>query len=310
MSISQTQQVLPITYGFNSGFNNNNYLMHDIYSVGGRVNREINSAERSLGREINNGTSSIRSDLNNDTANIISQINAQQNANYSNIRASEIESRQAIERNSDNITNNVYSASTRGLLATHNTSIQTLLAIQNTSTQALLATQSAATATQLGIYNNSNNIRTAIGNMSAQNERIAGEYRDIVYRQTDTILNNTRALQVSQLESKAALQLQSSESKAALQLQAAEYNAYLGNHITKTAADGILKTSETSARILEKLIECCCESRDRHSASQGIIIQNSINIQNAVQNVENNRLQQALAAAQQETLLVRIGRSF
>ena len=305
MSIPQTQQVLPVTYGSNTGVYNHN-LTSEIHHVGEHISRDIQNSERGVVREINNGTTSIKSDLSADTANIIAQINAQQNANASNIRASEIESRQAIERNADNITNNVLHASTQGLLATKNTSTQALLAVHNTSTQELLATQSTALATQLTIQNNSGHILNAIGTSSSQVERIAGEYRDITYNQTHTLSAHTRELQITHLEETAALALQASESKAALQLQAAEYKGYLVNHITKTAADEILKTSETNARVLEKLIECCCESLGRHSVTRDTVVQNSTNVQNSVQNGDNNRLQQALVAAQQEALLTRL----
>lgn len=81
-------------------------------------------------------------------------------------------------------------------------------------------------------------------------------------------------------------------------LQSANYKAYIENHITKTAADSILKTSESTSKLMDKIAECCCENRLMGAQTQQLIINTSNSSQTA-------QLQQALAAAQQETLLAK-----
>ena len=300
-SESQEENILPIVHNPN--------LTRETHDIGDYIKRDINSVEGSIKNDISNDMISIKSELRSDTANILTQLNAQHNANMSGINASEIESRQAIERNADNITNNIHNASTQGLLATQNASTQGLLATQNASTKGLLATQISSTDTLLAIQHSTVAIQNALGNANARAEIIAAEYRGIIYNQTEILLSETKNLQVLQCESKATLQLQISESKAALQLQAAEYKSYLENHITKTIGDIILKTFEITEKILEKIAECRCELHEHHSTTQNTIVQNTNNIKNAIQNSDNNRLQQTLVAAQQEALLARFNRT-
>ena len=121
--------------------------------------------------------------------------------------------------------------------------------------------------------------------------------RRSAYRQKDVLLQAAN--------NKASLELQASQYKSSIELQAANNKSYLENHITKTSADGILKTVETTSKIMEKIAECCCENRLAHATTQQIVIQNSNNNQNAIQQGENNRLQQALAQSQQEALIAR-----
>jgi hypothetical protein len=108
------------------------------------------------------------------------------------------------------------------------------------------------------------------------------------------------------IEHIAKTQLQAAENFGKNQLQAAEYKAYLENHITKTSADGILKTVEVGQKVLEKIGECCCENKMAHRDTQNIVIQNSNNNQNAIQQGETNRLLQALADSRQDALIARL----
>jgi hypothetical protein len=270
---------------------------------------------------VNRGNDAIKQDINQSQRDAVALINSQSVADQSQTRASQIETRQAVERNADYLNNNINNSSTQGLLANQNASTQGLLANQLASTQGLLATQTTATATQLAVQNTSADQKNAIGVVSAQSERIAGETRGILYNQTQTILTDNKVIQLQQLESKASIQLQASDNKSLLGLQASEnraqlglqaseykassdlqasmYKAYLENHITKTASDGILKSVELNAKLMEKIAECCCESKMGFGVTQQLIVQTAQNSQSA-------GLQQALHTAQNEALVARI----
>jgi hypothetical protein len=322
--MAQSQPVIPVTMQYD----NNNGLNHGFHNIE---------------REVHRTSDHIKHDINKTGDNVIAQLDRQANADQAQTRSSQIETRQAVERNADYLNNTINDTATRGLLATQNTSTQGLLATQNTSTQGLLATQNTATATQLAVQNTTSDLNKLVQNNASQNERIAGETRSILYNQMQILLTENKSMQLQEAQTKAAIQLQTaqlksdmerhaanyrssielqasnnkgsielqaSNNKASLELQASQYKAYLENHITKTSADGILKTVETSAKILEKIAECCCENKLAHANSQQIIIQNSLsnqnNILNNLQSNNTNQLQQALNAANQEALLARI----
>ncbi len=331
--MSQAQPILPVTmpYGDNAGYGNKYYgefrhldnglrhLEHDIHRSSNDIRRDVQhgaesvdkdvlqSAE-SIRRDVQHGTEVLRSDLSQDTASIVASVNAQAVADAAAIRASVIETRQAIERNADYVNGNIYNTSTQGLLATQNTATATQLGIQNTSTATQLGVSQSAAATQLGIQQTAadtqshisdtkSGLHDALSLASSQAERIAGESRAIAYNQTQLILTDNKEIAIAQ-----------ARDLGHIQLQAADYKAYLQNHITATAAEGVLKTVESTAKIMEKLAECCCENKMSHSATQNIVIQNANNNQQAFQQGENNRLQQALAAAQQDALVARLGK--
>ena len=102
------------------------------------------------------------------------------------------------------------------------------------------------------------------------------------YRQKEILLQNEKNTR--------DIMLQACHNKASLELQACENKAHLENQINITSANGILKTVESTALILNKLCECCCENKMMHNDSQKIIIQNSNQNQNLLLQNEINRL--------------------
>jgi hypothetical protein len=282
----------------------------------GRNDHGFNNVER----EIFRATDSVKRDVNNNSANVIASVNAQANADQAQTRQSQVEIRQSIERNADYINNNVQRASTDGLMATQNTSTATQLGVQNTST-----------ATQLGIQTNSNIIQNSIAAGLAQAERIAGESRGLMYTHNQHVSSEHKSMQLQELhsraevklqasdnkgsielqasdnkglivlqasENKASIELQAANNKAFLEMQAANHKAFLENLITKTAAEGLLKTVESTSKLMDKIAECCCESKLGFATTQQLIVQSGSNSQVA-------SLQQALANANQEALLAR-----
>jgi hypothetical protein len=285
--------------------------------------------------DVQSGTSFIRSDLNADTANVIATLNAQANADQAQTRASQIETRQSVERNADKTSTDANrNADKASLDANRNsdytnasvaaTSTAGLLATQNTSTQGLLATQQSSVATALAVQNTSSDLKTQITDtrrdisgilqsnfaaLGVQSEKNAALVSQQVLTQAQAVLlgqkdsevnasNNRAALALQASENKYNLSLQASDNSKDIQLQAANYKGFLENHITKTAADSILKTSESTSKLMDKIAECCCENRLMGAQTQQLIISTS----NANQ---TSQLQSALASAQQETLLAK-----
>lgn len=292
-------------------------IQHATDHVRGDINRTADHTQD----DVKNGTAFIRSDV----SDVLAAVNSHASFNQGLSHASSIEARQAVERNADKasldsnrnadyINSNISSTSTAGLLAT-----------QAASVQGLLATQQSSVATALGIQNTSSDLKTQIldtrrdisgilqSNFAAlgvQSEKNAAEVVQQVLTQAQSVLlgqkdaevnasNNRAALALQASENKYNLSLQASENSKDIQLQNANYKAYLENHITKTAADGILKTSETGCKIMEKLAECCCENKIAIAATQQLIISTS----NAAQTAQ---LQSALQSAQNDALLAKI----
>ena len=320
--MSQSQPVIPVTmqYGGNNGHHALHHELHnierDIHRTGDHIQREVNDAER----------------------NTIATINALANADQAQTRSSQIESRQAIERNADHLRSESQRNTDSTLVDINrnadftNTSINrnadyTNAAIQNTSTQGLLATQDTATRTQ-----------TAIGVSSSQAERIAGETRNILNSQIQLMLMESKTNAI-QLESSLGLigskilaqggstQLQAANTKAeiqllaqqnfqatqlaqakdtaVLQLQAAQYNKsaelQASTYFGKLEVAGLKNTAD----ILQKLCECCCESKSNFAATQAIVVQSGANNSANVQQGQINSLTQQLAQAQQDALFAR-----
>lgn len=332
--MSQSQPVIPVTMQYGGGHALGHELHHierDVHRTGDHIQREINNAER----------------------NTIATINALANADQAQTRSSQIESRQAIERNADQLasegnrnadfTNAGVNRNSDFTNASVNRNADyTNAAIQSTSTQGLLATENTSTATQLGVQNTSSAIQSSIAASNSQAERIAGETRNILNTQIQLMLldSKTNALQLASslslstgkiLAQGSATQLQASDytkdiqllaqqnfqatqlaqakDTASLQLQAAQYNK--SAELQAATYFGKLEVSAltNTAKIMEKLCECCCETKQNFAATQAIIMQNGTNNQASIQQGQMNQLTQALAAAQQEALVARITNS-
>ena len=331
--MSQSQPVIPVTmqYGGNNGHHALHHELHnierDIHRTGDHIQREVNDAER----------------------NTIATINALANADQAQTRSSQIESRQAIERNADHLRSESQRNTDSTLVDINrnadftNTSINrnadyTNAAIQNTSTQGLLATQDTATRTQ-----------TAIGVSSSQAERIAGETRNILNSQIQLMLmesktnaiqlesslgligskilaqggstqlqaantkaeiqllaqQNFQATQLAQAKDTAVLQLQAAQYNKSAELQASQYNKsaelQASTYFGKLEVAGLKNTAD----ILQKLCECCCESKSNFAATQAIVVQSGANNSANVQQGQINSLTQQLAQAQQDALFAR-----
>ncbi len=335
-TIGQYQPVIPLTlsYGANnySGYGYDGYDRHDRYDGygghgghgghGGRyrysgiredlwhgfnkIKGNIHGSSNSLHNSIRLGTSVLRSDLHNNTAFITSRIISQANANALAINSSEIETRQSLQRQSNYTNNNInresfnnrlatYQAASANQLAIQQTAFANQLAIQQTAMANQLAMQQSAFFTRRRIEKSGRQLSKSINRMTVRANEIASENRMIAYNQTRLILQGNKQIKISQ-----------GRDLGAIQLQAANYKGYLQNHITKTAADGVLKTVQTTSEIMKKIIECCCANNMGHGTTQNIIIQNTNSNQQSFQQGENNRLQQALSNAQQNALLSKI----
>lgn len=299
--MSQAQPVIPVTmqYGDSSRHHNEyNHIEREVYRTGDSVRNEVSRSKDQIRDDVRDSTAAIRTDLSNDTATIVANLVAQANADQSQTRSSQIETRQAVERNSDFVNNNLNRTNTASLLATQNTSTATQLAVQNTSAD--LKTGLASIYTQLSAVASVNQTATVIGQSNLQ---------QTILTQAQAILLGQKDREVKSSDQHGAALLQASEFSKEGLLQAANYKAYLENHITKTAAEGILKTTETTAKIMEKLMECCCENKMAHVATQNVVMQNGNNNQVSIQQGQFNQLQQQLLTSQQDALISRLASS-
>jgi hypothetical protein len=315
--MSQSQPVIPVTMQYGESSSRLGHELHhierEVYRTGDSVRNEVSRSKDQIRDDVRDGTSVLRSDLANDTASIVANLVAQANADQAQTRSSQIEARQAVERNADKILADSNRNSDYVNNAIQQTSVATALAVQNTSSDTksqILDTRRDITAILTANF-------AAIGvqaekNAALTNQIVLTQAQAVLLGQKDAEVNasNNRALLALQAaDYKAASSLQASEYTKDIQLQASTYKAYLENHITKTSSDGLLKTAETTAKIMEKLAECCCENKMAHASTQNIVMQNGNNNQAAIQQGQVNQLTQALAAAQNEALMAKIANS-
>lgn len=362
--MSQSQPVIPVTMqyggGYGGGYGGQGQYHHleneihrsadhtqaDIQRGAYQTQGDIQGSKDYLGTQAAQNTNWVRSDVSDSkdkitddvkdgTATILANLMAQANADQSQTRASQIETRQAVERNADKgsfdanrnadyINGNVKDASIAGLLAT-----------QNSSVQGLLQTQQVGIATALAVQNTSSDLKTQVldtrrditgilaANFAAlgvQNEKNAALTNQVVLTQAQSILLGQKDSEVNAANNRAAIQLQSADYKSASSLQASENTkdiqllAQQNFQATQLqaasfSAAGLLKTAESTAAIMAKLAECCCETRMGFASTQTIVMQNGTNNQSAIQQGQMNQLTQALAASQNEALMARITNS-
>jgi hypothetical protein len=328
--MSQSQPVIPVTmqYG-NDG--NSSYLHNGIHNIEREMHRGsehlVSDQTRStqfLNAEIQRGVASLTADVSRTSAQVLADLNSGANADQAQTRSSQIETRQAVERNADKVSfdgnRNSDKASSD---ANRNADKASLDAnrnadyingnVQATSTAGLLATQNTASDLKSVVTDVRRDLSaTLAANFAAlgvQSEKNAALISSTVLTQSQAVLLGQKDREVKAAEQFGSVRLQAAEYKGSSDLQASQYKAYLENHITKTAADGLLKTAETTAKIMEKLAECCCENRLAHASTQNVVMQNGTNNQASIQQGQMNQLTQALAAAQQEALVARITNS-
>jgi hypothetical protein len=299
------------------------------------VRGDISDSKDKITADVKDGTAVLRSDLANDTATIVANLVAQANADQAQTRASQIESRQATERNadkiladsnrnSDYINGNVKDASVSGLLAT-----------QTSAVAGVLATQQSAVATALAVQNTSSDLKTVVTDsrrditgilqanfaaLGVQSEKNAALVSQQVLTQAQAVLlgqkdsevnasNNRALLALQAADYKAASSLQSSENTKDIQLLAQQNFQATQLQAANFSSLGLLKTAESTAAIMAKLADCCCETRMGFASTQNIVMQNGTNNQAAIQQGQMNQLTQALATAQNEALMARITNS-
>jgi hypothetical protein len=352
--MSQSQPVIPVTMqyggGYGGGYGGNHHELHhierEVHRSGDQIKRDVNESKDYLGTQATQNTNWVRGDISDSkdkitddvkdgTANVIALLNAQANADQAQTRSSQIETRQAVERNADKcssdanrnadkasldanrnadyINNNVKDAEIAGILATQQSAVATALAVQNTSS-----------AIVDHIDGGRRDITSLLGAgfaaLGVQNEKNAAFANQMVLTQAQSVLLGQKEAEVNASNNRAMLALQSADYKAASSLQASEYHkdsqllAQQNFQATQLQAANysslsLLKTTESTAAILAKLAECCCENRLAHASSQAIIMQNGNNNQAAIQQGQMNQLTQALAASQNEALMQRITNS-
>ncbi len=290
-----------------------NQAGRDTHQIVGETRRDTDAIRADVERQAHYGSNQAQRGFDH----ILTSVGATAAADQAATRSGIVESRQAVERNADQLATAVATTGTAGVLATQNTSTATQLGVQNTSTATQLGVQTAATATQ-GIIRDTA-YQTTLGTaevkgllygqtqMSLAESKVAqvAAARDFGMIQT-TQARDYGGLQTSLAKDLGEMKLQAANYHGEAERRAAEHKGYLENHITKTACDGVLKTVEVGAKILEKIAECCCENKMAHATTQGIVITNTNTVTSAVAATQVSQLQAQLQQAQQEALLARL----
>lgn len=244
--------------------------------------------------------------INRESAATVASITRQTESQFNMAHANQVETRQAVERTADQTSNHVLrgidhlgeqtarEASQLSTQASAN-SIAGLLATQNTATATQLGVQNTATATQLGVQNTASSIINSVRDASSASAALLSALSVQAERINGLQTVESKNIQVNQGRDLGAVQLLAAQNFAALQLQTSEQRGHLTNHITATSDAGILRTTESMNKILEKLCECCCENKIMQKETQQLISAN-----------EASSLRSALAAAQQDALLARL----
>lgn len=232
--MSQSQPVIPVT------------MQYGGEGYGGRVGHELHHIER----EVHRTGDHLHRDINSSERNTIATINALANADQAQTRSSQIETRQAVERNADQladegnrnsdytnagvnrnadyINNNVKDASVSGLLQTQQSAVAGVLATQQAAVATALAVQNTSAAIVDHIDGSRRDITTLLGaglaSLGVQNEKNAAFTNQMVLTQAQSVLLGQKDAEVNASNNRAAIQLQNADYKAAASLQASEYH--------------------------------------------------------------------------------------
>lgn len=311
---TQSQPIIPVTMPFdgsrNYGNDHGRNYHHDIIasverqglSTTSAVDRQAQSTLASLERQgmstnstiiggdrdiiskVSEGDKDLLAAINREGVATAFSINSQANNQSTRDHANMIETRQAVERNSDKVSTQSAAQSIAELLAIQNTATATQLGVQNTSTATQLGVQNTATSIGNIVRDSYASTAATIAGLSVQAERING--LNVV---------ESKNIQVNQGRDLGAIQLLAAQNFSTLQLQASESKGFLTNHVTSTSNEGVLKTVESMNKVMEKLAECCCENKLLHKDTQQLISAN-----------EASSLRTALAQAQQEALIAKL----
>ena len=201
-----------------------------------------------------------------------------------NIYRSSIANRDAIERNADWTRDAVDRSSTAILLAT-----------ERTGAAAVHATERSTNELSTMVTHNSGEIKTA-------QQAIAGETRKQLSENHIEVITSSKDIVINDNQNTGKILLQASQNFGKEELDIAAVRAKLEIQAAQNVASVQLEALKNKNSISAQLAECCCELKQ--------IVQNSAQTtQQVLQEIENNRVRDALAAINTENLITRLGSS-
>ena len=201
-----------------------------------------------------------------------------------NVYRAHIANREAIERNSD---------WTRDSIQWNSTAI--LSAVERNGAAGVHATERSTNELSNLINHNSGDIKTA-------QQSIAGETRKQLSDNHVEVLNSSKDILINENKNTGKILLQASSYSGQGELDIAAVKTKLEIQAAQNVAQVQLEALKNKNSISAQLAECCCELKQ--------IVQNSAQTtQQVLQEIENNRVRDALAAINTENLINRLGSS-
>jgi hypothetical protein len=228
-------------------------------------------------------TSILQGQAGNNLANMANNERLGLNIN-DNVYRSHLANREAVERNAD---------WTRDAVQVNGTA--TLLAVERTGAAGVNATERSTNELSNLITHNSGEIKTA-------QQAIAGETRKQISDNHTEVITSSKDILINENKNTGKILLQASNNAGKGELDITSVKTRLELQAAQNVAQVQLEALKNKNSISAQLAECCCELKQ--------IVQNSAQTtQQVVQEIENNRVRDALAAINTENLISRLGSS-
>ena len=200
------------------------------------------------------------------------------------ISKSQLANREAIERNGQ-----------FAISSTERNGVATTLAVERNSITGMESTERNGSVIM-------NAIERTTGDIKTSQERIAGETRQIVGTNNTAAALLGKDIQIQICDTAGKLSIQSSQNTGKLEVDIKKVKASLELQASQNTAEIQLEAVKHKASLSAQLAECCCEIKETVKCS-------SQDTQKVLQEIENNRIRDALAQANTENLISRFGSS-
>ena len=198
-----------------------------------------------------------------------------------NIYRHSLANRESIERNSDWITNSV-----------ERNSSNLMSAVERTGGAAVHATERSTNEITNLVQHTSSDIKTS-------QQAIAGETRKLVNEHHSKVVELNKDSVINDNQNTGKIQLQASQYFGKTELDIAGVKSKLEIQAAQNTANVQLEALKHKNEISAQLAECCCELKQ-------IVQSSSQTTQQVLQEIENNRIRDALSAANTENLISKL----
>jgi hypothetical protein len=210
------------------------------------------------------------------------------------------------ERLSLNVNDNIYRSSVANRDAIERNADWTRDAVDRNSTAILLATERTGAASVNATERSTNELSTMVtqnsGEIKVAQQAIAGETRKQLSENHIEVITSSKDIVINDNQNTGKILLQASQNFGKGELDIAAVRAKLEIQAAQNVANVQIEALKNKNSISAQLAECCCELKQ--------IVQNSAqNTQQVLQEIENNRVRDALAAINTENLITRLGSS-